>query len=53
MSKLEAIANRAIFERQLSTDRAVRLVQREGNVDRHMAETAIKQVLLWYKKSRS
>jgi hypothetical protein len=52
MSRLESVANTAIFERQLPFDRAVRFVTREANVARETAEQALRQVVVWYKKPR-
>ena len=52
MTRLESVANTAIFERQLPFDRAVRFVTREANVAREVAEHALRQVLTWYKKPR-
>lgn len=49
MSKIEGAANTAIFERQLSFDRAVRFVVRETGVQREQAEQALRGVMLWYR----
>ena len=52
MSRLESVTNTAIFERQLPFDRAVSFVSREANVAREIAEQAVRQVVVWYKKPR-
>lgn len=49
MSDLEQAANTAIFERQLSFDRAVRFVIQETGVGTEQAQTALRGVMLWYR----
>jgi hypothetical protein len=49
MSKIESAANTAIFQRQLSFDRAVRFVVRETGVQPEQAEQALRGVMLWYR----
>lgn len=49
MSYIEQAANTAIFQRQLSFDRAVRFVVQETGVKREQAETALRGVMLWYR----
>lgn len=52
MSALEAVANTAIYQRQLPFERAVKFVVREAGVARGDAENILRQVLTWYKKPR-
>ena len=49
MSHIEQAANTAIFERQLSFDRAVRFVVRETGVQPEQAQSALRGVMLWYR----
>jgi hypothetical protein len=49
MSTLEKAANTAIFERQLSFNRAVQFVTRQAGVSTKEAESALRGVMLWYR----
>lgn len=50
MSRIEAMANEAVFQLQFNTREAVKYVQRNAQVDEASARQAIKQAVTFHKK---
>lgn len=51
-ARTEAMANEAVFVLQFNTRDAVRYVMRNANVDQPTAQTAIKSVTTFHKRSQ-
>jgi hypothetical protein len=49
MSRVERMANEAVFQLQFNTRDAVRYVQRNAGVEYPVARQAIQQTILFYK----
>ena len=49
-SKVEAMANQAVFQLQFNTRDAVRYVVRNTGVDQAVAQTAVKSATVFHKK---
>lgn len=50
MSKVERFANEAVFILQLNSREAARYTRRNAGCTDMVAETAVKQVLTWYRQ---
>lgn len=49
-TQIEAVANQAVFQLQLSTRDAVRFIQRNAGTDENTARQAVRAVTTFHKK---
>lgn len=49
-TQVENVANEAVFRLQFNTRDAVRYVEKNANVSQAVAQSAIRQVMLFHKK---
>lgn len=50
MSRVEQLANEAIFVRQLKWDHATRFLMQGAGMDKASAQETLRKVMLWYRQ---